>query len=98
MNGIQDQYESIRSNWGEAAANRYLSQYQQREMETPINTQRWVSNTEHQPKRHTDLEAAVIALEKDAGGTCRQLAQRWGCSQGTVSAIAGGRGAYKRKP
>lgn len=96
MNGIHDQYQSIRQTWGEAAANRYLSLYQQREMLDPMPTKRHISNTEHQPKLFNPLEAAVIALQKDAGGTCRKLAQEWGCSQGTISAI-GNRGAYKPK-
>src|SRR5574343_1852875 len=98
-NRILTQAESIRNNWGDAAAQRYLSRYQQQPMtRNLINGDRLISNDRHQPRLFSDLAAALLEVKAQAGGTCRSLAREYGCSQGTISSIRRRRGTYRKKP
>jgi hypothetical protein len=93
---ILEQYQSIRQNWGQESADRYLSRYRQSNDLQPMREKR-PTNTVWQHKRFTPLEAATIAMLKDSGESCRGLGQQWACSQGTISAVSRRRGAYKQR-
>lgn len=95
---IRRQANSIRQNWGEESAQRYLFNYQSHNQQQSIQLERrdrWLSNDQHQPKRYSDLATAMIDIRFQSGGTCRGLASRYGCSQGTISNVCRGRGAYR---
>jgi hypothetical protein len=94
--GFQVQYESLLQNYGRDCAERYR-QVIHGQPPQHSTRQRWTSNRIHRPKTFNDLQASVIRSEYSAGYTCRQLAQKWGCSQGSISNIVKERGAYKEK-
>lgn len=97
---ILRQARDIRNNWGDQAARNYLSrydcQYQQQSLALE-RRDRWLSNDKHQPRRYSDLAAAMIEVRSQAGQTCRGLAERYGCSQGTISSIRRHHGAYRTR-
>jgi len=91
----------LEQTWGPQVAQRYLN-YQaeqdkrERRQGRAIRTQRWVSNTQHQPKRFNEQQAATIRMLLDAGQHYRQLGADWGVCQGTVSNVKRKRGAYRK--
>ena len=96
---IRMQANSIQQNWGIDAAQRYLSNYQSYNSanESNFRGDRWLSNDQHQPRRYSDLATAMISIRAQAGESCRGLASRYGCSQGTISNVCRHRGAYRVK-
>jgi hypothetical protein len=95
MNPIYQQAESIRRNWGEEAAQRYLSLYRVQAPPKPLRTERWVSNTVHQPKRFTPTQADTIRSQIQGGQTYEQVAKEWNCCKGTIGNVVHRRGAYR---
>lgn len=61
----------------------------------PIRTNRWVSNQIHREKAFTPIQAATIRSHYQAGYSCRDLAQQWGVSQGTISSVLRRQGCYR---
>ena len=97
--GVIRQAESIRRNWGEDARDRYLARYNPPNYSDPMpKRDRWISNTKHQPKQFTELEAATIRLQVDEGMSARSLAQSWAVNHNTVCAVVRRRGAYRDRP
>ena len=97
--GVIRQAESIRRNWGEAARDRYLALYNPPNYSDPMpKRDRWISNTKHQPKQFTELEAATIRLQHDTGVGARSLAKSYGANHNTIYSIVRRRGAYRNRP
>ena len=90
---IAAQYRYLRDNYGPEVAENY-----RRVMNRDphgLHRERWVSNTRFQERVFNPLQAAVIRVEKSAGYTCREIATKYGVSQGTISQICRGTGAYR---
>jgi hypothetical protein len=92
---ILNQAESIRRNWGEDAAQRYLARYQQQPIQSDLRGDRWMSNDRHQPRRFGDLAAAMIEVQAQAQ-SYRAIAGEYGCCIGTISNVRRRRGSYKK--
>lgn len=93
-NGFQVQYDHLASHYGRDCAERYRALIHGQAPQRSTR-ERWISNRIHRPKAFNDLQSQIIRSEYSAGYTCRQLAQRWGTSQGTINSIVRHRGAYK---
>lgn len=93
--GFQVQYDRLYQNYGQATAERYRALMHGGQPDRSTR-QRWISNRIHRPKAFNEMQSQIIRSEYSAGYTCRQLAQKYGVSQGTISSVVRNRGAYRR--
>jgi len=95
--GFQVQYNHLYSQYGRQTAERYRALVHQGQPDRQCHQprERWTSNRLHRQKTFNDMQSQIIRSEYTAGYTCRQLSQRWGVSQGTISNVVRQRGAYR---
>jgi hypothetical protein len=94
MQGFEAQYDSLLRNYGRDCAERYR-QVIHGQPPQHSTRQRWTSNRLHRQRTFNEMQAAIIRSDYSAGYTCRQLAQKYGVSQGSISNVVKERGAYK---
>lgn len=97
QNGFQVQYNHLYSSYGRDCAERYAALINggQPDRQCHQPRERWISNRIHRQRTFNDMQSQIIRSEYTAGYTCRQLAQRWGCSQGLINNVIRQRGAYR---
>ena len=93
-----DQYQSIRQNWGEDAARRYLAALSSPPPDpSPARPMGrwWVSNTQHQPRRFDREQVTQIRDLLSSGATYQTVANQFGCCRATIHNVAKAKGAYR---
>lgn len=93
MHPYTAQYNYLKHHYGVQVAENYRRVMSRDQ--AGLCRERWVSNTRFQERVFNPLQAQIIRAEKSAGYTCREIATKYGVSQGTISQICRGTGAYR---